>query len=82
MNKQEWYQKSGEETVNEWGSHSERGLERTEVTRRQEQCNNELAVTKKSHPALMFFKQFTDTMVLVLLAATVVSGLVGAMTDA
>lgn len=82
MNKQEWYQKSADETVKVWGSHQEKGLERTEVARRQQQYKNELAATKKAHPALMFFKQFTDTMVLVLLAATVVSGLVGAMTDA
>jgi len=82
MSKQEWYQRSGNETLLILGSDQERGLERAEAVRRQEQFTNQLAIIKGSHPVAMFFKQFTDTMVLVLLAATVVSGIIGAMTDA
>ena len=82
MNKQEWYQISGDETLTAWGSNYEKGLGAAEVTRRQQHYSNELAAVKGVHPALMFLKQFTDTMVLVLLAATVISGLIGAMTDA
>ncbi|MGE5391671.1 MAG: cation-translocating P-type ATPase [Deltaproteobacteria bacterium] len=82
MGKQEWYQKSGDEIVAAWGSHPGRGLERAEVARRQQQYSNELVASQGQHPVVMFLKQFTDTMVLVLLAATVISGLIGAMTDA
>ncbi|NLW91301.1 MAG: cation-translocating P-type ATPase [Syntrophomonadaceae bacterium] len=82
MNKQEWYQLSGDESVIAWGSDYEKGLGAAEVARRQQQYSNELTAVKGVHPAFMLLKQFTDTMVLVLLAATVISGLIGAMTDA
>jgi len=82
MNKQDWYQRSGDEVLATWGSSRGRGLERAEITCRQEQYSNELVASRGIHPLTMFFKQFTDTMVMVLLAATVISGIIGAMSDA
>lgn len=43
---------------------------------------NELAVAAKLHPLRMFLGQFRDVMVMILLAATVVSAFLGELTDA
>ncbi len=43
---------------------------------------NELAAAEKVHPLRMFLGQFRDVMVLILLAATAVSALLGELTDA
>lgn len=43
---------------------------------------NELAAAAKIHPLRMFFGQFRDIMVLILLAATAVSAFLGELTDA
>lgn len=43
---------------------------------------NELAAAAKTHPLRMFLGQFRDVMVLILLAATAVSALLGELTDA
>ena len=59
------------------------GLSENEVARRQKKYGlNLLPVKKKTSPGLLFLSQFRDFMVLVLLAATVLSGLLGEYSDA
>ena len=63
--------------------HPVKGLSVKEVHRRLlEVGENVLAVKKGVHPVFLFLGQFKDFMVLVLLAATVVSGLLGEIADA
>ncbi|MGI6119465.1 MAG: calcium-transporting P-type ATPase, PMR1-type [Desulfosporosinus sp.] len=63
--------------------HPGKGLGVKEVQRRLvEVGKNVLAVKKGVHPVFLFLGQFKDFMVLVLLAATVVSGLLGEIADA
>src|SRR5680860_1275935 len=63
--------------------HPGKGLGVKEVQRRLlEVGKNVLAVKKRAHPVFLFLGQFKDFMVLVLLAATVVSGLLGEIADA
>lgn len=42
---------------------------------------NELSVSKKRNAVHLFLSQFTDLMILILLAAAIISGLIGEMTD-
>ena len=59
------------------------GLNDREVRERQEKYgSNTLGEPAKPHPIRIFFSQFTDFMVLVLLAAAAVSWLLGAYADA
>lgn len=59
------------------------GLDEKEVKSRREQHGyNALAEGEKQSALLLFFAQFKDFMVLVLLAATLISGLLGEMVDA
>lgn len=61
----------------------QRGLDEEEVERRlQESGLNELQEGEKKSALLMFFSQFKDFMILVLLAATLISGLLGEYIDA
>ncbi|MFZ3373355.1 MAG: HAD-IC family P-type ATPase, partial [Desulfitobacteriaceae bacterium] len=63
--------------------HPEKGLGLREVKRRlTEVGRNVLTVKKQVNPVFLFLGQFKDFMVLVLLAATVVSGLLGEIADA
>jgi P-type Ca2+ transporter type 2C len=59
------------------------GLSETQVEQRlQQQGYNELQEGEKQSALLLFFSQFKDFMVLVLLAATFISGLLGEYIDA
>ncbi len=82
MIKSMWWQLSITETAAALASDIEQGLRSTEVKQRQERYSNSLVSDAQIHPLLILLNQFTDTMVLVLLGATVISGLVGAMGDA
>lgn len=83
MEKRHWHHLSKEETVNQLQSHLERGLTEKEALRRYEMVGpNILTVKKKISPLAIFFAQFTDFMVLVLIAATIISGLLGEYADA
>jgi Ca2+-transporting ATPase len=63
--------------------HPEKGLDLREVKRRlTEFGRNILTAKKKINPVFLFLGQFKDFMVLVLLAATLVSGLLGEIADA
>lgn len=77
-----WWQLSIAETVSVVGSNIEQGLPTREVKERQARYSNSLESGAQIHPLIILLNQFTDTMVLVLLGATVISGLVGAMGDA
>ncbi|MCU9612166.1 calcium-translocating P-type ATPase, SERCA-type [Caldibacillus lycopersici] len=59
------------------------GLSSSEVKKRREQFGwNELEAEEKQSALLLFFSQFKDFMVLVLLGATLISGLLGEYVDA
>lgn len=65
------------------GANDATGLTDDEVKRRRKQYGlNELAEGEKQSALLLFFSQFKDFMVLVLLAATLISGLLGEYIDA
>lgn len=72
----------GQTICTELKSDSESGLTEREVKRRQAYGKNDLGQTKRLSAGKLFFLQFTDTMVLVLLAAAVLSGLIGDVSDA
>ncbi|WP_240986148.1 calcium-transporting P-type ATPase, PMR1-type [Acididesulfobacillus acetoxydans] len=63
--------------------HPGKGLNMREVNRRLAEIGqNVLSEKKGMHPVFLFLGQFKDFMVMVLLAATVVSGLLGELADA
>ncbi|GAB6173589.1 calcium-transporting P-type ATPase, PMR1-type [Paradesulfitobacterium aromaticivorans] len=83
MRQQAWHVLPWLEVVKTLGVHPGKGLNLKEVNRRlSEVGQNVLAVKKGVHPVFLFLGQFRDFMVLVLLAATVVSGLLGEIADA
>ncbi len=82
MSNHEYYTGHWDEILNLLGSDAAAGLTQAEVVKRQQIYSNELQTVKKAGPLSIFIKQFTDTMVLVLLAATTISGLIGNMADA
>jgi Ca2+-transporting ATPase len=82
MTKGLWCHKSVEQTISSLESNSHQGLDSVLVKQRQALYKNQLITTPRRSATLMLLSQFTDTMVLVLLGATVISGLVGAMVDA
>jgi len=64
-------------------THLENGLSHSEVKKRRNQFGfNELQEGEKQSALILFFSQFKDFMVLVLLAATLISGLLGEYIDA
>jgi Ca2+-transporting ATPase len=82
MSSTAWCQKSVQETLEEVKSNSTNGLNTWEVKQRQRLYNNRLEEHTENNPLVILLRQFTDTMVLVLLGATAVSGMIGAMADA
>lgn len=68
-----FYQKSVEETLKETGS-SSKGLSKEEVSRRQEQFGyNVLEEIKPQSTLMIFLSQFKDLLVIILIAAAIVS---------
>ncbi|TBL78325.1 calcium-translocating P-type ATPase, SERCA-type [Paenibacillus thalictri] len=83
MSQKPWYQMSPEEVLKECQSHPSQGLSVEEGLRRQEQHGlNELSEGDKVSPVTLFLNQFKDFMVLVLMGATLISGLLGEYLDA
>ncbi len=78
-----WHQLSEEQLLEVLDSDSKKGLTPDEASRRlQEHGPNELAEKQGESPLKLLLSQFKDFMVLVLLGATVISGLLGEMLDA
>ncbi|RXY99325.1 calcium-translocating P-type ATPase, SERCA-type [Fictibacillus sp. S7] len=78
-----WYELSKEEVERLTGSNLETGLSEKDSQRKLKTAGyNQLQEGKKPSALLVFFAQFKDFMVLVLLAATLLSGLLGEYLDA
>ncbi|MBR5328576.1 MAG: cation-translocating P-type ATPase [Firmicutes bacterium] len=78
-----WYQKTIEETESYFRTDKEQGLSAREHERRlSSNGKNVLEQRKKISPVMIFFRQFTDFMVMILLAAAVASAAMGETVDA
>ena len=76
-----WHQKTVEGVIEELNS-SLKGISSEEARKRiLEYGPNELKVKKKKTPFMMFLDQFKDFMILVLIAAALISGFIGEVTD-
>ena len=76
-----WHQKQAEDIIEELNS-SPQGLSEDEVRKRLETYGlNELKEKKKKTPFMMFLDQFKDFMILVLIAAALISGIIGELSD-
>ncbi|MGN6436545.1 MAG: cation-translocating P-type ATPase [Agriterribacter sp.] len=76
-----WHTITAEEALANVKS-SEQGLSDAEVQKRQEEHGRNELTAKKKTPAIVFFlRQFKDIMILVLVAAAVISAFIGEVTD-
>jgi len=76
-----WHTKSIETVLTELNS-SEAGLDNSAVEQKRAQFGWNLLQEKKKKPAwLLFLNQFNDFMILVLIAAAIISGIAGDLTD-
>ncbi|HZW83486.1 MAG TPA: calcium-translocating P-type ATPase, SERCA-type [Candidatus Deferrimicrobium sp.] len=83
MSKRNWHAKEWHNVAAELGVDTKKGLSFKEVARRLERFGpNALVEKKKTSPLTMMAAQFKDFMIMVLLAATVISGLMGEIADA
>lgn len=83
MSQQRWHTMDTQELLKLYGIDPGRGLTAEEAVRRQEEAGpNELSEGAKVSPLALFLSQFKDFMVLVLMAATLISGLLGEYLDA
>lgn len=83
MKKRQWYQMDISEVVAVFATDPEKGLKTKEAEKRlAEVGSNQLQQVKKISPLKIFFSQFQDFMVLVLIAATLISGMLGEVADA
>jgi len=81
-NPDSWHQREVHELTTEHAVDPAHGLQPAEVERRMDiHGPNELPSVARRGPFALFAAQFTDFMVLVLLAAAVVSGLIGDLID-
>jgi Ca2+-transporting ATPase len=77
----DFYRESIEQALRELGSSPE-GLSSEEARRRLENYGpNELEEKKRTSPLMMLVSQFTDFMIIVLIAAAVISGIIGELVD-
>lgn len=76
-----WHQKKVNEVIEELKS-SLQGITSEDALKRLEEYGpNELVEKKKKTPLMMFIDQFSDFMILVLIAAAVISGFIGELSD-
>ncbi|WP_145023714.1 calcium-translocating P-type ATPase, SERCA-type [Paenibacillus sp. Y412MC10] len=83
MEQKKWHQLDAEELQHVLGVHPQQGLSEEEAEERRKKNGwNELSEGKRISPLALFLNQFKDFMVLVLMGATLVSGLLGEYLDA
>ncbi|WP_159887077.1 calcium-translocating P-type ATPase, SERCA-type [Paenibacillus puerhi] len=83
MSQKPWYQWTSEEILQSSGTEPSQGLSSEEADKRlASHGKNELAEGQSVSPVTLFLNQFKDFMVLVLVGATLVSGLLGEYLDA
>lgn len=83
MSQREWYQMTKEETLQTHEVNPNQGLSWDEALDRQKKAGlNELIEKRSISPLSLLLNQFKDFMVLVLLGATLISGLLGEYLDA
>lgn len=83
MEQKNWHQWSGEELLQRFDVTREQGLTHGEAERRREENGwNELSEGERISPWLLFLNQFKDFMMLVLMGATLISGILGEYLDA
>ncbi|AIQ12662.1 calcium-translocating P-type ATPase, SERCA-type [Paenibacillus durus] len=83
MEQKSWHRLGSEELQKTFAVSPQRGLDDEEAeARRQEKGLNELSEGEKISPLTLLLNQFKDFMVLVLMGATLVSGLLGEYLDA
>ncbi|GIP36724.1 calcium-translocating P-type ATPase, SERCA-type [Paenibacillus sp. J31TS4] len=83
MARKTWYQMSVEETLQEQQTDASKGLSQEETDQRREAAGaNVLTEGVAVSPVALFLNQFKDFMVLVLMGATLISGLLGEYLDA
>lgn len=81
MTKKDWHRNSWEDVVNQLGA-SLQGLSNEEAKKRFEQFGpNEIKEKKKKTPFTLFLEQFKDFMILILIAAAIISGIIGEASD-
>lgn len=77
-----WHAETVDSSIRQLGTHGVRGLSAEEAERRlTEYGPNRLPAGKRKHPIALFFSQFSDFMVLVLLGAGIVSFFLGEVVD-
>ncbi|MBU5590525.1 calcium-transporting P-type ATPase, PMR1-type [Clostridium sp. MSJ-4] len=77
-----WFKKSIEETLQELNVDPEKGLSSEEAKNRLEKYGeNKLASKAKKTGIQIFFSQLKDPMIFILLAAAIVSGIMGELSD-
>jgi Ca2+-transporting ATPase len=78
----EWYRLTPEQTLQQIDSDGTQGLDEAEVTRRRNEYGpNELAEQRGRSPLRMLWEQFTETMVVILILAAIVSAMLGKTTE-
>ena len=78
MERENWFNKSVEETTKKLNTNNTLGLTDEEVEKRKQKYGlNELEKGKKTPLIVKFLEQFKDFMIIVLIIAAVVSGIVG-----
>ncbi len=82
MSYKQWYQMTVAEVLQQQLVQVDQGLVSDEVKKRQEDGVNELSEGQRVSGLAIFLHQFQDFMVLVLLGATLISGLLGEYLDA
>ena len=74
---QEYYQKSVDETLKDIGV-NQQGLQNSDVVERRKQFGfNELEEGKRKSTVQVFFEQFKDFLVIILLVAATISAFIG-----
>ncbi|MBU2700236.1 Ca2+-transporting ATPase [Sporomusaceae bacterium BoRhaA] len=82
MVKEKWYLRSADDVIDYFRSHGEEGLTTQEVRSRLSRHGyNEMAAAQRASRWQIFISQFQDFMVLVLLAATLISAFLGEYAD-